>query len=574
MTVEHIGEESHISIDRIGVTWFEDEKLRRDSFQRDVLEKVKSYNRKQTWVDILDSLNAGVKYRKERVSNSGHYRIKINDFGPIAHAEVDLRPLTVFIGPSNTGKSYLAILIYALHHVFRAGSEPRWLLSKNPKNSPFPAFSSIAHSDSLKKVVGNFLQNLTLSDAVRLEEGQLEISLPKDSAAAIRHILGQPGIERRLESEICRCFGIRRIDQLVRRENDNPNRGAIGVTVPESQNVKEIDYVLEFGKFKSRFSAEFPNIEKISFSTEIVEDIRFSEAVFGRDMDDMILPYILYSIFGSITSPLSCQAFYLPSDRTGIMHSHQVVVSTLIRNAATAGIRHSNSTPMLSGVLADFMDNLIRMSNHQRPQSSAKLDEPLQNKILQGTVDLLRQPINYPTLTYKPAGWKRSLPIMRTSSMVAEIAPLILYLRYLVRPGHLLIIEEPESHLHPAMQTVLARELVRLMRAGIRVILTTHSDWFLEQLGNLVRLGILTESERNKLGGSDYVIHSDEIGVWLFEHKQNLKGTYVRELSFDSETGLYPTDYHAVRDRLYNESADIFNQNPDLFNPLDEETDE
>ena len=45
-------------------------------------------------------------------------RLAVTDFGPIARAEVDLRPLTVFIGPSNTGKSYLAILIYALHSLF------------------------------------------------------------------------------------------------------------------------------------------------------------------------------------------------------------------------------------------------------------------------------------------------------------------------------------------------------------------------------------------------------------------------------------------------------------------------
>ena len=36
---------------------------------------------------------------------------------------------------------------------------------------------------------------------------------------------------------------------------------------------------------------------------------------------------------------------------------------------------------------------------------------------------------------------------------------MVLYLRYLVRPGDLLIIEEPESHLHPAMQAAFAREL-------------------------------------------------------------------------------------------------------------------
>ena len=49
------------------------------------------------------------------------YRIDIEDFGPIHRASVDVRPFTVFIGPSNTGKSYLAILIYALHQSLDMG---------------------------------------------------------------------------------------------------------------------------------------------------------------------------------------------------------------------------------------------------------------------------------------------------------------------------------------------------------------------------------------------------------------------------------------------------------------------
>ncbi len=47
-------------------------------------------------------------------------QLEVSYFGPIAKANIDLRPLTVFVGPSNTGKSYLAILIYALHKHFGA----------------------------------------------------------------------------------------------------------------------------------------------------------------------------------------------------------------------------------------------------------------------------------------------------------------------------------------------------------------------------------------------------------------------------------------------------------------------
>ena len=45
-------------------------------------------------------------------------KVSLSNFGPIASGTVDLRPLTVFVGPSNTGKTYLAILIYALHRNF------------------------------------------------------------------------------------------------------------------------------------------------------------------------------------------------------------------------------------------------------------------------------------------------------------------------------------------------------------------------------------------------------------------------------------------------------------------------
>ena len=51
-------------------------------------------------------------------TNKPTIELSVSNFGPIAKAEIDLRPLTVFVGPSNTGKSYLAILIYALHKFF------------------------------------------------------------------------------------------------------------------------------------------------------------------------------------------------------------------------------------------------------------------------------------------------------------------------------------------------------------------------------------------------------------------------------------------------------------------------
>ena len=52
------------------------------------------------------------------LSGSKHLELSVRSFGPIVEADIDLRPMTVFVGPSNTGKSYLAVLIYALHRFF------------------------------------------------------------------------------------------------------------------------------------------------------------------------------------------------------------------------------------------------------------------------------------------------------------------------------------------------------------------------------------------------------------------------------------------------------------------------
>ena len=52
----------------------------------------------------------------------------------------------------------------------------------------------------------------------------------------------------------------------------------------------------------------------------------------------------------------------------------------------------------------------------------------------------------------------------------------------LFSPSHLLIFDEPENHLHPAWQVTLAKILIKLVKNGIPILLTTHSSYFLEAL--------------------------------------------------------------------------------------------
>ena len=144
--------------------------------------------------------------------------------------------------------------------------------------------------------------------------------------------------------------------------------------------------------------------------------------------------------------------------------------------------------------------------------------------------------------------------------MVSELAPVVLYLRHLVEPGDVLIIEEPESHLHPALQAALTRELARLVQSGVRVMLTTHSEWVLESLANLVRRSELAEDRRDGIPAADVALAAEQVGAWLFKPDSNGRGSEVVEIPLDTDSGSFPAGFGEVTEALYNEWATIGNR--------------
>lgn len=500
----------------------------------------------------------------------GDYRLDVANFGPIAKASVDLRPLTVFIGPSNTGKSYLAILIYALHQCFGGQNSFPYdrrgyrLFRGSIRLPPFEPVRPI--TPSIRRSLKDWLSKVS-------ENAVLPV-FPKNLAAPIREMLEQhKGLERILDREICRCFGVDRLGELVRRVDTHP-RTSVRMHLPQETGAGQVRYQLEFGQKEVHLSSELPKTISLTSKippenvTQVMEFRMFQTEEEDEEKElDSILRFLPRPIFDSLLRPASRNAYYLPADRTGVMHSHQVVVSTLVQNATTAGLRPFRDVPMLSGVLADFLSQLIEMSAPgrtmaRRPfeKSAHKLEALLEKNILRGRVRLERSETGYPTFAYRPEGWKDDLPLMRASSMVSELAPVVLYLQYVLRPGDVLIIEEPEAHLHPSMQAMFALELARLVRAGVRIVMTTHSEWFLEQIGNLVGLSSLPANRRVGITGADIALSPDEVGAWLFKPMKQPKGSVVDEVRFNPETGLYRTDYDVVSETLYKDSTAIFNR--------------
>ena len=242
-------------------------------------------------------------------------------------------------------------------------------------------------------------------------------------------------------------------------------------------------------------------------------------------------------------------AYYLPAARSGIIQ-----IATALQ-ATREGLDHLKVSTF-SGMIGDFLEQIVNYKERRRSSSSIhRVAEQLETELLEGRIEVKHPaPEAYPEFLYRPDQAKEGLRMSHSSAMVSELAPLVLFLRGIVKRGDLLIIEEPESHLHPGAQTKIAQTLARLVRAGVRVLITTHSNFLLQQIGNLIREGELQKLGESTNESADY-LKAEEVGAWQF-----YKNESVTELPFDLVEGIEPEDHLDIAEDLYNRAAGLHNR--------------
>lgn len=497
--------------------------------------------------------------------------VRVSNFGPVDEAAIELRPLTVFVGSANAGKSCLAKLIYALHRFFSSYSEISHYRPADRVSTPDKSHRDSDIHPSDDEIAGLFAwSKKTLDDARKIDgSGRAVCELPRSLAALIRPTLNRvANLTRSLDGEIARCFGMDRTENLTAYPSvDEAAYSVIAVTSAESTPEDPI-YELRFAGDEKEIRTRIGRVMPLRFERDSlarrVEAERLTQQQSDREERESnardIPGVIASAVISYIVDPLSRPAHYLPAERAALMYAFPSVIRGLIASASRTVLRRDSPMPVISGVLGDFLEQLVALassSTRGKPEGDNEIALRMEQALLRGTVRVERSEIDYPSFVYRPDGWKKDLQLMNASSMVSELAPVVLYLRHAVQQGDLLIIEEPESHLHPAMQVELVRQLAAAVKSGIRILITTHSEWVLEELANLVRLSDLGEENREGIESADLQLSPEEIGAWLFERGSEQSGSVVREIPLDLESGTFPAGFGLITEDLYNRWAEI-----------------
>jgi ABC-type cobalamin/Fe3+-siderophores transport system ATPase subunit len=275
--------------------------------------------------------------------------------------------------------------------------------------------------------------------------------------------------------------------------------------------------------------------------------------------------YLAYEIYKFLRHKEGVRAYIAPAERTAInIFSKELALN---KNKLLSGLLKSgeNANKMLDS-LRDQMDRypqpirdnleiaedlLFLSRNHSE---FGFLADELEQDILKGKIIISPEgeikyiPNNAP---------EQSLELSMTASLIKSLANIVFYLRHLAQAGDYIIIDEPELNLHPDNQILMARFLGRLVNEGIKVIASTHSDYIVMEIGNLIMLASPDEKTADLIKQYGYaknqLLKHERVGALLFTEYDEIPN----EITV-TETGLEIETINKVVDNLNKSSEGIY----------------
>lgn len=399
------------------------------------------------------------------------WTLHVEDFGSIRSADIEVAPMMLFVGENNTGKSYLASLLWGILEIWDR------------------LFDRISVTTNKKYK--------------RCEELMIEYFNAAKSDVNKKIKLEQDIIDAEIEW----------FNEILNNEKDN--------LVQRIFSHKEIKVGKIF--FKNAVYANPLFIKKVEDSEAYQFDCEH-DGISHLVCYGVNNPETLFLVMKDLIPEILAwrnNSLYLPASRTGFMLSYKSLAAELFN---LFGIDKREVPTTFTVPIIRFLQRLMKAE--MSPEAPfADIAESLEKQVLKGKIIQNSQTQSF---YYAPESNLASLmPLHITSSLVTELAPLIIFLRDKLTFDSL-VFEEPESHLHLEAQRILAKHLVKLVNRGVPVWMTTHSDTMFQQFNNLIGS---TENRIRKLKNLSYqddeIIKPEDIKAYQFNLAEDGKTDVV-----------------------------------------------
>ena len=151
------------------------------------------------------------------------------------------------------------------------------------------------------------------------------------------------------------------------------------------------------------------------------------------------------------------------------------------------------------------------------------------------------------------------MPLTAAASSIKELAPLTLFLNKYSTKGVSFLFEEPEAHLHPNRQIKVADMISCIVNEGGHMQITTHSDFLIKRLNNLINLFLLKDKmEENSFKEllskwnikETYLLNPENVGAYLLKPNEDGTSQIVeQDIMADSEIP-FESFYTAIEDDI------------------------
>ena len=394
-------------------------------------------------------------------------KIKFSSLGSIQETELDLRPLTVIIGPNNSNKTYIAYSTYGLWQ--RAGR-----ILRTPSYTSHNLKINQQGEGTWSLTIDNNLLDLFIKDVEETAKNFKGSTLESFFQDSSRKLF----LETSFQLIISRQEVENAIHQLIQQK-------VFDVMGETSMKISRQDDILFF-----KIDSE-------------IEEIDISSNNKFTDLNNRIkLSFIL--IVKAILFP---NAFPFPAERNAFVNTYKILENRrykLLKDAQRAQ-RELFSTSLFDlskdqddilypQPVEDFLDFLSDINLQEEIEKGYSSDKDEFQKLADEIENQLQNQ-NRTILKFAHLGRTEIKVLVKTgleidlynaSSSIKQLAPLLLYLRYRASKGDFLVIDEPEMNLHPESQAKLLEALSILVSLGVRILLTTHSPYVMAHLENLV----------------------------------------------------------------------------------------